>query len=442
MKTTYRLKADKPATSSDGNSLATNTLVALFIISFYYLSYRYPFQINSSLSSPTYSDTPAWLQTGKYALVAVVLALAAMAGAMRGAVRAAVSETPFALTRLCFFLLAGFTLIKGLLLGSTDMLVLGCSLAAGFILSGLSLKWPIDTERLARVISVFAVLAVIMEAVQVFLFATQGRLPALAYRNSISVRFGSLLDDPNGFALLIALTLPVVIVGWKARPILRLVIVPALLVSLVLTQSFTGIVAVAFALLAGYFALNWRRPLVASAIFILFPPVAVATWAFVTGSSVVKSVWLTKSGSVNDHASSLDALHEMGVADIFGFGEPTALIESSYVSMISNVGLPFTLIYVVLGLIGITRLHRTIKSLQGARRAGLHYGIYFYLIAYLIGSINMQFSQVFPLDLLYVVGICISLFTPAPAREESESMFESNVKRPVTGQQNGLRARL
>lgn len=409
LKTTHRPKRNN-AFASGGDVLATRVMVALLLISFYYLSYRYPFQINSSTSSPTYADTPTWLQLGKYALIAAVLALAAIVNAVRGARRETISEAPFVLTRLSFALLAGYTITKGIVLGSTDMLVLGSGLAAGFILSGLSLKWRIDAGRLTRVVAVFALLAIIMEAIQVFLFLSQGRLPALAYKNSISVRFGSLLDDPNGFALLVALALPVVFVAWKSRPVWRIVLCLALLVSLVLTQSFTGIAAVVLALLAGSFALNWRRPLVMAGFLILVPPVVLGVWDYVTGSAVVQSVWLTKTGSVNDHASSLDALGAMGVADVLGFGIPTAAIESSYVSMISSVGLPFTVMYIILGLFGVTRLHKTIKSTQKGREIALHYGAYFYLIAYLIGSINMQFSQVFPVDLLYIVAICISLF--------------------------------
>ena len=52
----------------DNDRLATNAFAALLVIAFYYLGYRYPLRINSSTTSPTYSDTPGWLQVGKYLL--------------------------------------------------------------------------------------------------------------------------------------------------------------------------------------------------------------------------------------------------------------------------------------------------------------------------------------------------------------------------------------
>ncbi len=273
--------------------------------------------------------------------------------------------------------------------------------------------------------SVFAIIGIIAEAIQVILFLTQGRLPALAYKNSISVRFGSVLDDPNGFAILVALVLPVVAIAWKSHVHWRRIFIPALLVSLLLTQSFTGVTAVVVALCVGYFALNWRRPIVAAAFFIILPVAAIAIWKYVSDSAVVESVWLTKGASIDNHTSSLDALSAMGIGDFLGFGEPATIVESSYVSMISTVGLPFTVMYVSLGLFAIVRLHRSISMARSKQDVALQHGMYFYLIAYLIGSINMQFVQVFPVDLLYVIGICLSLFMPAEPPEWSVPVVDS-----------------
>src|SRR5450759_557644 len=114
-----------------GDGLVTGMVSALFIIGFYYLSYRYPLKINNSQTSPTYSDTPTWLQAGKYLFIAVVLAVGVFAGAIQWRHRVVVENARSTFTNKTFLLLASFALAKGLMLGSVDTIIEGSLLALG-----------------------------------------------------------------------------------------------------------------------------------------------------------------------------------------------------------------------------------------------------------------------------------------------------------------------
>jgi len=287
------------------------------------------------------------------------------------------------------------------------------------VLTTLSTRWHIDADKLARIVSAFILVAVVSQAVQVYLFQSQGRLPALGYSGSVSVRFGSILDDPNGFALLVAFLLPVVLVSWENR-MWKFVLGVCLLASLALTQSFTAIAAVAISFILGYFALNWRTPAVVVASALGAPLVVFGAWNFISNSTVMADVWLTKSGSINAHARSLDVLREFELSDWLGFGVPTVPVEASYIHMIAYLGIVFTVGYVCLGLVAIVRLHRLIRQEKSSRKVALHYASYFYVIAYLIGSFNMQFDGVFPINLLYVLAICFGVF--GTGKEEHTSV--------------------
>src|SRR5262249_19564963 len=82
---------------------------------------------------------------------------------------------------------------------------------------------------------------------QVALFFGYNRLPGLAFYNTWSVRFGSMLDDPNGFGLLLALFLGTV---FESQIPFKFVLSLFLLLCLVATQSATAIVAVFISLMA------------------------------------------------------------------------------------------------------------------------------------------------------------------------------------------------
>ncbi len=409
-----RLSALKAVRADRSDGIATNAVAILLVIAFYYLAYRYPLKLNSSLTSPTYSDTPEWLQVGKYLILAVIaVGYAIVTVAHRNSRPTPINGT-YLLTGPILTLLAVFATIKGILVGSIDMITLGIILFIGVPLASSALRWKIDAARLARYISIYAIVSVVAEAIQIVLFRTQGRLPALAYENSVTVRFGAVLDDPNGFAIVVALLLPAVWIGWK-RGFWRLIFSLALLVALVLTQSFTGIVSVGLALLLGIVVLKWRSP--GRFVAILWSAIAgaVIVAIYLFNSQFFSQLLGAKSGSIAAHVGSLEALQTFSWTTFLGLDNPGYFVESSYVALIQNFGLLFVIGYVLIGIAAIARLARAIGQNAVPGNAALYYAVFFYLIAYLLGSSNIQLAGVFPANFLYVLGIVLSLFAPLGA---------------------------
>jgi hypothetical protein len=397
----------------DNDRLATNAFAALLVIAFYYLSYRYPLRINSSTTSPTYSDTPGWLQVGKYFLIGIVLAATAMGVTTRQLSRPKRTGASYTLTGYGLILISVFALVKGSLFGSTDMIVVGLVILPGAFLTSMASRWKLDSVRLANYVLLYAVISVIAEAIQVLLFRTQGRLPALAYGNSTSIRFGSVLDDPNGFAILVALLLPVVWVTCARSWPRRLVLSASLVIALVLSQSFTGVASVVIAFLIGYLGLKWKSQTRVVALYWMTLLLATVTWVvFVSNSDFFARLLSERNGSIVNHGDSLDKLFGVTASSLMGIGSPGAPVESSYVNLLDNFGLLFTLVYLLIGIVAIRRLGQTIAQSQYSANLALDYGFFFYLIAYLIGSVNLPLDRVFPANLLYALGIVFSIFSP------------------------------
>ncbi|MGQ7297602.1 hypothetical protein [Quadrisphaera sp. KR29] len=408
----------QPVTRSD--RLATRAVVVVLLIGFYYLSYRYPLQINSSDTSPVYSDTPAVLQVGKYLLLAAAAAVVVLLAWPAARSRPASGRGASPVVCLLLVLLCAFALGKGVLVGDQDLQTVGLVLAVGAVLAPLALRWSLDVEAVTRVVVVFAVVVVVVEAVQVLLFATTGRLPALAYANSISVRFGSLLDDPNGLALLVALLLPVVWVRWRGRPAARALVGGGLVASLLLTQSLTGVATVAGTLVLVSAVALRRSPARLVALVWGAAAAAVAVAAVLLSSPLFSELLETKSGSVEDHAQSFEALTDLRLADLLGVSADTSFYEAAYVSLLHKGGVLLALAWVALGVFSARRLLGAALRTPGPGSA-LFWGWGTYQAAFLVAAANMQFFAVYPNNLVFVLGVVVALFCEpgrAPGRVE------------------------
>jgi hypothetical protein len=411
--------------AASGN-LATNVVAALLVLAFYYLSYRYPFKYSDAGTSPTYADTPPALQTIKYVLLIFVVAVIALATINNQ--QENVNNVSHFLTSVSFLVMAILALGKGAVTGTNSLAAIGVILLAGLALTTLTRRWQIDSARLFRYVSVYAVICVLVEILQVALFRFAGRLPALAYENSASVRFGSILDDPNGYAVIIALLLPAVWLGWERRP-WRFAISIALVASLVLTQSFTGISAVVIAIIVGTFMQRWRNSIRALALIWVVLIIGAFVWLFATNSSLILSVWATKSGSVATHTSAFGYLANIPVSDLLGFGDTTTHLESSYVSLLANLGILFTALWIGVGIATVWRLHRLVNSTVHRQARAFYSGLFYFVIAFLIASLNLQLDTVFPINLLYVVAVAIAIFVPVPQQFQPATTKETSSAR-------------
>lgn len=394
---------------------ATKIFMALLLVGLYYMSYRYPFSINSSITSPTYADTPLFLQVGKYLILALI-AMAAVVASERGhGNRRRILREPRAMTVVGMAILAATGIVKGLTTNNQDLISLSVVFFVGLACASMAESWHVDPLPLGKIVSVFAIIAVLFDGVQLALFYGIGRLPALAYTGSVSVRFGSVLDDPNGYALLVALMLPVAWIRWKGRTIVRVLLAGGLIYSLIITQSFTGISAVTVAVGIALFVRFRKAP--SAIVFLAWGGMigAVVLYFYLNNSTFFSDLLVSKSGSFASHSASLDT-GNLGWVDLIGMGTDSGFRESTYLSLLFYIGIPGLVLYIGLGIVAAVRLTGLARSLPGTRGA-IYWGFLVFTLAYLIGGLNMHFSGVFPVDLLYAVGIAVSVFTPMPAAQ-------------------------
>ncbi len=415
------------AIGGPAENLATRGFELLLVVSLYYTWYRYPFQINSATTSPHYSDTPAWLQQGKYILVVMILVVVALIAGMAGAHRRKVPIGAAAFIGPCLLLLSGFAIVKGSAVGNDDSTKLGVILIVGVVLITLSLRWKLDGVPLVRIFSVFAVVVIVVEIIQVALLLTTGRLPALAYGNSVSIRFGSILDDPNGLAFLMPLLLGAVLLTWK-RIFWRVLVSLGLIMTLALTQSLSGISSCVLALLLGTFILRWQSPARVLAVFWLVAAMVATAAIWLLASGVGASIFTAKSGSLNAHATVYSQWGSFDALTLLGMSQGVSGSESSFVNLVLQFGLPFTILYTLLGLAAIVRLAHAIRAQNESRSKVLYTVFFYYLVAYLIGSINLRLNSIFPLNILFVIGIAVSVFA---ATESSWPIIRRDQKRSV-----------
>jgi len=230
-----------------------------------YQSYRYPLQVSNAGTSSTYSDTPIALQAGKFVLAFPLIALSAARWLGNSA---RVPRWPIVLGTV---FLSSFSLLK--MLNGHDSQYLDVSF---WMLFSLVLVLSVDSVSVSAIDKYFCIVLAFAfgsTLIQVFLFFAFGRLPALAFEGTYFVRFGAFLDDPNGFGAIWFL-----LMGWSHRRFqgrTRFLIVAGIVVSLLLTQSWT---AIAFFLAVLFFyvlIIALKRPFSAMLAFCSLPLFAI-----------------------------------------------------------------------------------------------------------------------------------------------------------------------
>ena len=258
---------------------------------------------------------------------------------------------------------------------------------------------PISVAALNRYFRFVFFYALVSTAIEVFLFLTIGRLPALAYEDSFSVRFGGFLDDPNGFAALVYMLL-----GWAYYYFSgkrRVLAEGALLLCLLLTQSYTALafLGLFIMVLAGNRLLHRPRPLLIMSFGAVLLAVLIYIWVPLTG--LIYSIIESKSNSVDIHVSQVTTTKVMDVTEWILGGTSYVPYESWWVGSLINFGVPWYL----LNLIVFTTL--TVCTFKAFRNAdNLQYkavmsGIFLLTCYFLVGSINLPFYSVFPINFIF-----------------------------------------
>lgn len=245
------------ASSTDKASAAETILLWAIIAGCGHLFLRYIFQFSSSNTSPHYSDAPPW-----FSVIKDLILVATLLGLMLCRV---LDNRPQRRIRQAVFYIALLALSVGfssILLkfgrGITDLETLNHGFRSTWIYPVLIPAVLLLAPRVrpafifARASTLLFWMSLAAWVVQVALYLALGRLPATSHPGT--PRFGGLLDDPNGFAILM---LWIMAAQWSfggRRLALKTMLAIAMVVG---TLSITGIVA--GALMMAMTVLSWLK---------------------------------------------------------------------------------------------------------------------------------------------------------------------------------------
>ena len=378
-------------------------VISILIVALYYYVYRYVFRYNDEGTSPTYSETPIVFKYGKYILLLLIYSYYILKS--RNSITIGKSSQRIL---ICIFLFVTVLFLRLCALGEIEDIKLLMVGVLPFIYIKLN-GYVLDYNRISRFFYYFFLFSTIYELIQIFLFFSIGRLPALAYEDSISVRFGGAWDDPNSWGIALSFFIPFVYYFCK-NSFRRKSLVACGLLMLIIAQSLTAIGAFVFSVsLTEYMIHKNKRVLYLLIVFILLFTFYQLYELFLSNSFILDYIEM-KQGSIDDHAKSVDIFSEFEWHNyLLGVGE-SFFNESDYVNMLCFGGIPMLLLYFTISLGNIFRLYRIVK--KHCNEVALWRGALTFQIAFLIASANLPCTRMFYLYMLFNVFLCISTFNP------------------------------
>lgn len=300
-----------------------------------FVSYRYPLQMGTSTTSPTYSDTPPLIQVSKFVIVFILCLLSAK-WALKSRIQA-----KRAILLLSVIFLQLFALVKASY--AFDMGYVNQTfwpLAA--MVFALSIR-KVTTRSLDSFMRFLLFLTFISDAIELIAFFAFGRLPEQGYPNSIVVRFGGWFDSPNDFSCIIFL-----LMGWsffRYKGFGRVVIEGGLIACLILTQSLTayGFFLILLACLVILHIIKHPKSIiwlaVVSGLLLLFT----TSWL----PSLVLQLMNHKAGSIAGHIRLPENwLGDCGISALTG--TPTyQFYEDWWLSSLVNLGVPWLSVFIL-----------------------------------------------------------------------------------------------
>lgn len=379
------------------------------VVAVLYDAYRYPLRINSIATSPTYRNTPLAYQAGKYAIL----------GALAVALLVVVARNRRDLGRLrggdlLLLVLGSYALLRGGI-GTAQThsqtslrTILPFACGVPFALAGAS--WVHAragrSTSFVRAAVWFAAAVVALHAavnlVEMALWATTGRLPALGYSHGL-VRFGGIWDDPNGTAVFSALFITAALGGVLAvRRRLALVVLAAALFNLVVAWSFSGwLVFIIGVIGVGVPRVGWVK--VAAGLASLAVAIAaVVGLAALTGTSIGSAASTKLSSARSRLGLDHHLVHLHGVvAWLAGAARPLR-VEDAFGTWLSATG--------VIGVVLlIAWLVVTLRSAVAAGRVWLLVAS----LGLLAASLFVPLFLIFPVGLLFVILLAGGVDPPA-----------------------------
>lgn len=400
---------------------ATFITMLILALYFFYYVYRYILRYNSTDTSPTYNNTPVFLQLLKYVILAVFIAALFLA-----LINSKVYKRKSTVLLLIFMTLQSvYSLIVAR--NEDDAVFILCSCPAILILIASE---EIDVKRIDKLCEFAMKVAVVYELVQIVLYIVSGRLTALAYDTGVitDVRFGSMWDDPNGFAILLSFFIPYAF--CKYRSFKRVIYLALLTLFLILTWSLTGIfafAAVVFLLFLRRIFLdkNKMRAIVRISVIVLVL-LAVVITVFLLAKGKILYFISSKLGSMQGHLESFD-LSRISLFTFLGIAPSNRFVEAGIIGLILHGGIIMLLVFYWWGFktlsAGRCLLRRENKD---GTRYPMYCGMYCYIIGFLIANINLPVIYIFSNMGIYMLfaALLINNSRFAQCSKSSENTFK------------------
>lgn len=356
----------------------------LFLLLIIYNFHRYLFKYNSTYTSPTYTDTPFLWKALKYILVSIVITM--IYCRIR---RFQISMLPPILILYCvllylifvnvlFFLFVGQLFFDEIEYIFYFILLMPFAFFEKDELENLS-------GYIERNLNRGSWLLVIFNFIVIFNFFVFGRLPALAYSNSLLVRFGSFWDDPNGFGMVCVFLF---FIHFQRREHLLSF---CLLICIVLTISFSAYLLLTIGFLYWLFDTIYR---------LRISWLIVCTVGFSLLSSLIAIYWpfffqfyKLKSGSIAAHSTFS---HTLTFSSLLN--EDLIFHETWFYSFLINYS-PFSILAVLVILFWL------IMHFLGQQKDFYS----FYIFIFLVGCFFLPFFYTFPLNFFFALFLILYL---------------------------------
>lgn len=388
---------------------------AYFLFQNLQYAYRYILKYNSETTSPTYSDTPPAVQVIKYLVFAGVIYLLGILIFTRA--RQRFNPGMHWALLFCFYFTAA-ALIGGQY-RSPDFIKAFILPVYPFLLLYSVRFDAADFRTLLKYSTLLFLFHMAYSAVQILLFIAVDRLPALAYPNSILVRFGGGWDDPNAFAPFL-LPFCIYLFDYLATVRFSWGQLSLLLVSCVLflwTMSFTAFIsAVPLVLFYLVFRNNYK--------VLLLVMVTGAVAAVIIVSSPLFSLFMSikemKAQSVEAHFnwSLEDILTQHPVNLIFGaLGSwDVPHIEGDFIFILFNYGMVGLILVSAFWLAALLRLRTYLRMAKDPTLRCIIIGVAAYLLVFFLGNWNLPYFRIIPINVNFWFILFVLLSQDASIR--------------------------
>lgn len=379
----------------------TRLIIAILALGFFYYSYRYVFQYNSESTSPSYRDTPTFLKFLKYPVMLLIYGYAIVK--FKWDKINWIEKTK--VTHLLMSIFCCYLLFHTAILFDFETLKIFFVSLIPFLFL-LHYKSNVNLYAVCRFLSLFYIFSIAYEIIQLLLFFLIGRLPALAYENSISVRFGGPWDDPNGWGIALSFFIPFSYFYYR-RKLFKQINFLTGIIMLVLTQSLTAIGSFLLSYILYNCLLGGRKRWAYVAFMLIFLMCGVFLGYALFGSFFTDYVSM-KQGSIDSHAGSIDTFLSFQWYNYIIGLDKDVFNESDIVNILCYGGIPLLLIWLLIIVIDIICIRDMIwkkPNCPSFWKASLYYQISFF-----VAQFNLPCTRMFYLYVLFNILLCITVY--------------------------------